>query len=330
MRTESSVTSLSWIPSEAIGGVTKLPFEVGVAHYDAPPPDVIDDLETMRQEDRFRFVNELRGWVEVTDGVITDHGQSGRGHLGSTTIRIGRKGVTFAAVPFPDLRPEPEVGDGWVRFRQTVGARTGVPAPRRVNRPPFVQLAAPTAWTTLALTIYADGTSERELVGASPFPRHWVYDDDGRLMAKSGLVDFRSWSLECFGDHSPWGDRDSQALTTAVESALERELSSTIMRGGGKPVIRTVKAGGTLVEEGDEGSELYLLLDGVLAVEVDGEVIAELGPGAISGERAILEGGRRTATLRAITSCKVAVASAEQVDRDALAELAQGHRREDG
>jgi hypothetical protein len=39
MRVESSVTAVSWIPSEAIQGMTRLPFEMGLAHYDEPPPD---------------------------------------------------------------------------------------------------------------------------------------------------------------------------------------------------------------------------------------------------------------------------------------------------
>jgi hypothetical protein len=43
----------------------------------------------------------------------------------------------------------------------------------------------------------------------------------------------------------------------------------------------------------------------------------------------VLEGGTRTSTLRADTACRVAVARADQLDRDALAELAEGHRRED-
>ena len=43
----------------------------------------------------------------------------------------------------------PEVGDKWVRFVQTAGGRTGLPAPRRVRHPPFVQWRAPLAWTTL-------------------------------------------------------------------------------------------------------------------------------------------------------------------------------------
>ncbi|MET0148799.1 MAG: cyclic nucleotide-binding domain-containing protein, partial [Acidimicrobiales bacterium] len=78
------------------------------------------------------------------------------------------------------------------------------------------------------------------------------------------------------------------------------------------------------------GDEVYLLLDGVLRVEVDGELVAEVGPGAILGERAVLEGGTRTASLRAVTAGRVAVAAGEGIDLDALAEIAEGHRREDG
>jgi len=71
MRYESSVTSLSWIPSEAISGMaTRVPFDVGVAHYDDPPPEMVEDLELLRKQDRFRFANELRAWIEVDDGVI--------------------------------------------------------------------------------------------------------------------------------------------------------------------------------------------------------------------------------------------------------------------
>ncbi len=36
MRHESSITSLSWIPSEAIEGSMRLAFDAGLAHYDAP------------------------------------------------------------------------------------------------------------------------------------------------------------------------------------------------------------------------------------------------------------------------------------------------------
>ena len=295
MRIESSVTSLSWIPSEAVTGMTRLPFEMGVAHYDAPPPDRLDDLEALRLADRFRFANDLRAWIEVEDGRIVRWGQEGRGHIGSTTVRMGPRAVTFQAVAFPDIRPEPEVSDAAVRFVQTAGGRTGVPAPRTVRRPPFVQVAAPLAWSTLALTIRADGTSEWEVPGASPFPRHWIYDHTGALAAKTGMIDFEQWYRTAFGKHSPWGDEDSPALVTVAETALERELSKRIMRAGARPEILGLEAGELLVRQGDPGEAIFLLLDGVLDVEVDGAKLAEVGPGAILGERAVLEGGRRPA-----------------------------------
>jgi hypothetical protein len=328
-RIESSVTSVSWIPSEAVGGLTRVPFDMGLAHYDSPPPDHIDSLTALRDSDRFRFANELSAWIEVDGGRIVGHGQGGGGHIGSTTMRLGDREMTFAAVPFPDRRQAPVVGDGWVRFSQTAGGRTGVPAPRRVKAPPFVQFAAPLAWTTLTLTLYADGSTSRDVVGASPFPRHWIYDGDQNLCLKSGLVDFKRWYQHAFGSHTPWGDEDSPALMTEVETALERDLSVRIMRGGSKPRIETTKQGATLVRQGAEGTELYLLLDGVLCVEVDGEAVAQVGPGAVLGERAILEGGRRTATLRAVTACKVAAASGAELAPELLSALSAGHRRED-
>jgi Cyclic nucleotide-binding domain len=328
MRIQSSVTSISWIPSEAVRGMTKMPFEMGFAHYDDPPPDHLDSLEELRVADRFRFANELTAWIEVADGRITAYGQGGVGHIGSTTLRLGSLGMTFAAVAFPDRRSEPASGDGWVRFTQTAGGRTGAPMPRKVSRPPFVQVAAPLAWTTLTLTISADGSSSYDLAGASPFPRHWIYDREQNLCLKSGLVDFKRWSAHAFGARTPWGDEDSPALVTEVETALERDLSLRIMRGGAKPRIETLKQGATLVEQGAEGSDMYVLLDGVLSVEVDGAAVAQVGPGAVLGERALLEGGRRTATLRAVTACKVAAASGVEVAPEVLSELAAGHRRE--
>ena len=116
---------------------------------------------------------------------------------------------------------------------------------------------------------------------------------------------------------------------TAAETALERQISTTIMRGGTKPEIRRLPAGAVLAEQGQPGRELFLLLDGVIAVSVDGTELAELGPGAIMGERAVLEQGLRTATLRAATDCVVAATDAGSVDLERLRELEHIHHRED-
>jgi CRP-like cAMP-binding protein len=159
-------------------------------------------------------------------------------------------------------------------------------------------------------------------------PRHWIYDDENNLVAKSGMIDFKGWTQESWGDNTPWGDSDSPAIVTSVETQLERQLSVHIMREGKKPEIRKLKAGDTLIDQGDPGSEMFLLLDGVLSVEVDGDAVAEVGPGSILGERALIEDGTRTSTLRATTPITVAVAAAPDIQPAVLEELATGHRRE--
>jgi len=116
---------------------------------------------------------------------------------------------------------------------------------------------------------------------------------------------------------------------TAVETALEREISPSIMRSGMSSKPRTLEVDDELVEQGEQSDELYLLLDGVLAAEVDGETVAEIGPGAVLGERAVLEGGVRTATLRAVTPVKVVSISPGELDPSGLQGLAAGRRRED-
>jgi hypothetical protein len=331
MHIQGSVTAISWIPSEAIEGLPKLPFELGVGHYDDPPPDRITgprDLEQLRDADRFREANLLHAWIDVEDGAIVDAGYFGGGLVGSTTFRVGPKAIVVPGVPFDVLRAKPEIRGDHARFVQTVGGRAGFPAPRLVKGGPMFRIHSATAWTTLALTLHADGRVEHELVGASPFPRHWIYDNDGVLAQKSGTVDFKTWYRESHGDNTPWGEAESAAVVAAAESAFERSLSRSLLSGDAKLARRKLDEGEALVEQGTEGDELYLLLDGVLGVEVGGEQVAEMGPGTMLGERALLEGGVRTATLRARTPCRVAVIPAELVSERELAALAADRQRE--
>ena len=53
------------------------------------------------------------------------------------------------AIAAPEKQGEPEVGQNQFRFLQTADGRTGLR--------PFVKHLAPSAWSTLALTMYADG-----------------------------------------------------------------------------------------------------------------------------------------------------------------------------
>jgi hypothetical protein len=335
MRYQSTVTSLSWIPSEAVTGASRPAFDSGFTHYDDPPPAEFSHIGELRAADRFRFANVLRAWIDVDDsGRIAGGGYDGGGIMGVTTLRLAGLSHTFQAVALPDIQRPPEKGgaqgEEWMRFVQTTGGRTAVPMPRPVRRRPFVQWQSPLVWTTLSLTLHADGRAEYEVTGASRFPRHWIYDAGGRLAHKSGLTDYTNWARESFGRHTPWGDEDSPALVTAVETALEQALSVQLMHGAARPRISRLEPGAELVRQGDLGQDIYLLLDGVIRVERDGDRLAEYGPGAMLGERAMLECGTRTSTLVAVTPCRVASIPAVQLSRSDLAELSTGHRREEG
>jgi hypothetical protein len=315
MRFDASATAITWLPFEALDRLQSVPLELAVAHYDEPPPELVPDLDELRRRDAFREANELRAWIKVENGEIVDYGQTGRSLIGEGP-ELEAQQVSFAAVEFPVIQPEPEIGDGWARFTQTVGGRIGLPVPRPVVGRPYFHVGAVSAWTTLELVLRADGTAETRLVAASPFPRHSLYSAERKLVEVSGGLDFE------LGDGTPWGEEGTPAFAAAVESELERTLAVSILRDGAKLVRRRVSRGETLVEQGNPGRELFVLLDGIFDVEVDGEVVAQVGSGAILGERAVLGDGRRTATLRAVRSSRVAVIGPDEISRSQLQQIA--------
>ncbi len=111
------------------------------------------------------------------------------------------------------------------------------------------------------------------------------------------------------------------------ETSLERALADSIM-GEARPEIERWQVGEYLFRQGEGASSVVLVLDGVFEVRVDGRVVGQVGPGAVIGERAALEAGRRTADVRATTEARTARVAAGDLDLEMLCELAQGHRRE--
>jgi hypothetical protein len=320
MRIDASATAITWLPFAALDRIPVIPLELAVAHYDEPPPEVVPDLDDLRRRDAFREANELRAWIEVDGDQIVDYGQNGRSLIGDGP-ELEAQHVSFAAVELPVIQPEPDVGDGWVRFTQTVGGRIGLPVPRPVAGRSYFHVGAVSAWTTLELLMRADGTTETRLVAASPFPRHSVYAADRRLVNVFGAVEFE------LGESTPWGDEGTPAFASAVESRLERRIATSILRDGVQLVRRRVARGETLVEQGQPGHDLFVVLDGVFDVEIDGDVVAQVGSGAILGERAVLGDGRRTATLRAVRSSRVAVIGPHEISRSQLDEISASRTR---
>jgi CRP-like cAMP-binding protein len=94
-----------------------------------------------------------------------------------------------------------------------------------------------------------------------------------------------------------------------------------------KPKIRTIAEGESLVRQGEPGTEVFPILDGIFVVEIDEREVAEIGPGAVVGERAGLLHGTRTATLCARTPGRVASVPHDALDPQALGSLEATHRR---
>ena len=171
MRIESSVTAISWIPRRRSRDA-EAPVRDRHRPLRRPPPDRLEegDLERLRDADRFREANVLKAWIEVEDGAIVGHGQEGERPCRLDDLPAGLQG---SDLPGSRVRGAPARAGGpgdSVRFVQTVGGRAGFPAPRRVRGRPFFRIHSATAWTTLALTIRADGASEPRGRRSQPVP----------------------------------------------------------------------------------------------------------------------------------------------------------------
>jgi hypothetical protein len=329
MQIARSATSVSWIPSESVQGLPKVPFSGNVMHYDPPPPLTLSDLEGMRRRGEFRFANILRAWIDVEGGTIRGCGYAGGVIMGLTPITVGSLNVLLPTKANPEIRREPVVTKDAVRFVQTAGGRPGFSFLKPSARAPFLVTRPFTIWTTIELTISADGSSTQRLAGASQFPRHWLYDDGGHLVEKAALTQFMQWEKTAVGRHTPWGGEDQDPVVAPPETELERALAEQVMHGGPRPAVRELAAGEFLFRQPEPGTSLALVLDGIFEVRVDGQAVGQVGPGTVVGERASLEDGRRTADLRALTRARVAETAPGVLTAEQLAGLAQGHHRED-
>ena len=106
-------------------------------------------------------------------------------------------------------------------------------------------------------------------------------------------------------------DSSSDAEHLFSETNLFRGLSTDEVR----EIVRvseqrSIEAGEKLFEQGDAARALYMVQSGEFEVSASGDfggevILAHLGPGAVVGEMALLEGGKRSATVEAISECVV-------------------------
>jgi signal-transduction protein with cAMP-binding, CBS, and nucleotidyltransferase domain len=92
-------------------------------------------------------------------------------------------------------------------------------------------------------------------------------------------------------------------------SKNERRLASRLST----PIA--VPAGAMLTQQGAQGSEFFIVLEGEVEVFQGGKVVATRGPGSPLGETALLESGPRTATLLAKTPVSTLVSDKREFNQ---------------
>ena len=63
---------------------------------------------------------------------------------------------------------------------------------------------------------------------------------------------------------------------------------------------RTFKSGDTVVTEGEEAKEMFVVRSGKVAIKVHGETVEEVAAGGMFGEMALIDHSPRSATIVAI------------------------------
>lgn len=66
------------------------------------------------------------------------------------------------------------------------------------------------------------------------------------------------------------------------------------------------QAGDVIMEEGEEGNLMFVVMSGEVSISLKGQEIAAVGPGEIIGEMALINSDLRSATVTATTDCQLA------------------------
>lgn len=67
----------------------------------------------------------------------------------------------------------------------------------------------------------------------------------------------------------------------------------------------TRQPGEVIIQEGDIGTEMFLLVDGTARVERNGQTIGEVGRNSVIGEMALIDTHRRSASIIATNECEL-------------------------
>ncbi len=81
---------------------------------------------------------------------------------------------------------------------------------------------------------------------------------------------------------------------------------------GSEDNVLEVKAENNVFSEGDDGGEMYVVLEGIIALKVGYEIIDIVEEGGLMGEMAIIDAKKRSATALAKTDCRMVPVSQDR------------------
>ena len=105
---------------------------------------------------------------------------------------------------------------------------------------------------------------------------------------------------DALGRRGPAGDatagkmKESAVFDKSSLAVLARALAQTAVR---------YERNKTIVKEGQTGVLMYVVLDGRLAVSIQGKLVEKIGPGGVFGEMALVDRTPRLATVVSETDC---------------------------
>jgi small-conductance mechanosensitive channel/CRP-like cAMP-binding protein len=195
------------------------------------------------------------------------------------------------------------------------------------------------SWGVLELPVPSVVTNAFTDRGIEYWLRFWT-DEFGKRDGVDGEVRDRIWySLNRAGIAMPIAShdvrlrqvsRESEAETASHEAQSREKLLRAVPLFADLPAESLVQLAlasrlalfmpnEAVIRQGDEGSELFVVQTGEVAVSVRGDSgqdaeLQRLGPGAFFGEMSLLAGDRRAATVRSTTNCELLV-----IDKPALA-----------
>ena len=82
----------------------------------------------------------------------------------------------------------------------------------------------------------------------------------------------------------------------------------------GSRTLVSVQSGLPLFNEGESGKNMYVLMEGTVAICVGGKVVEVAEPGALIGEMALIDSSVRSATAITRSACRVISINSSQFD----------------